>query len=126
MMKRFYLLAGILLGVNCLTSRASDQAVVIPVNFTSFTNQPKVVSEELLQNSAESFSNHPDFGKLPVNAPCKDCYEDLSRRKSDTRYFIGNGSKGTHFFSQQSVGAINYQDAAGNWREINPNLQAPK
>ncbi len=54
-----------------------------------------------------TFYNHPEFGKLPNNAPCVDCVEILDRRTSDYRYFI-DANDHQKFYIQKSLGAINF------------------
>jgi len=123
-MKTFATFVLVLFLGNFLAGAAENQTSQ-PVNFYLFSNQEKKVTEELLKRTPEEFKGHPDLGKLPASSPCRDCFEDVSVRKSDARYFISNGSDGAHFYKQQSVGAINYKDAFGQWREINPALEVP-
>src|SRR5688572_18213238 len=89
-------------------ANATENQTQQPVNFYLFSNQEKLMTDELLERTPEEFRNHPELGKLPAGSPCRDCYEDISMRQADARFFIANGSKGTHFFMQQAVGAINY------------------
>ena len=67
--------------------------------------------------------NHPEQGALPFNAPCSDCVEDLSKRTGVHREFYKkeDGSRTVHI--QQSLGAMNYKDADGYWRTIDPTMQ---
>ena len=46
-------------------------------------------------SSSENFENHPEFGFLPFNAPCEDCFEVIEKRTSNTRYYLKENSKGT-------------------------------
>ena len=115
---------GLFLGFS-LSADAAGNETSQPVNFYLFSNQEKMITDGLLKWTPEEFRNHPDLGKLPAGSPCRDCYEDVSKRQADARYYITKGSNGSHFFKQQSVGAINYKDDNGQWREINPSLQLP-
>ena len=55
-----------------------------------------------------AYYNHPDFGQLPNNAPCKECVEILDRRTGDYRYFI-DANDHQKFYVQKSLGDINYK-----------------
>lgn len=66
---------------------------------------------------------HPEEGKLPYNAPCVDCVEDISARKVDYRLFRGTGSDAGLVYSQSGYGAIHI-DKNGEWISIDPRLRA--
>ena len=92
-------------------------------NLHVFTNRTVNVTDELRELSKE-FQAHPDFGIMPYQGPPDSrCIELLAKRDAYNRYFIKEGSKGTHFFKQQAYSPINYLDAAGQWREINYRLK---
>jgi gliding motility-associated-like protein len=93
-------------------------------NFFTFSEQKKNVNDELDSLSPPSFKTHPDYGILPFNNPCTNCIELPDHRTIDSRFYFEEGSKGKHFYKQQSYGAINYLDKKGWWREINYRLKA--
>ncbi len=95
----------------------------LPYNFSSFSKNEKRISHELDYLTPSNFKSHPDFGKLPYNAPCINCVELEDHRDATSRYFVKAGSKGKRFYKAQSFGAINYLDKNGWWREINYRLQ---
>jgi hypothetical protein len=70
---------------------------MLPVdyNFTSFASRSKMITPELLDNTLDSLENHPDFGILPPDASCIDCYELISERTPYKRKFIRYGTNGT-------------------------------
>jgi len=90
----------------------------LPFQFT--LAQDKISSHQLLDSPGKT-KNHPEQGILPFNAPCSDCEEDLTKRTATRREFYKvekSGSKTFHL--QQSLGAMNYRDADGYWRTIDP------
>ncbi|MDR0802181.1 gliding motility-associated C-terminal domain-containing protein [Fluviicola sp.] len=70
-------------------------------------------------NSPEFYS-HPEFGKLPDNAPCENCVEVLEKRKVDERYFI-NVSDNQEFYTQKALGDL-HQWVNGQWISIEHEL----
>lgn len=69
----------------------------------------------------EEMYNHPEFGKLPYNAPCENCVEVLSKRTSNNRYYVSEEDT-TKFYSQAGFGNINYFKD-GYWRTIDHRLR---
>ena len=79
----------------------------------------------LIPGSGEqtAFAKHPEYGVLPWNAPCTNCYEDLSKRTEYSRYFVLSSQNGVQEYSlQQAYGALHYKDAAGNWVSFDKRL----
>lgn len=92
-------------------------------NYTSFdAPSRKIVSEEMALRTPDKLKANPDYGVLPYNVQCKDCYEVISERTATTRFYIKNGSNGKTIYSQAGASPINYQDANGNWRAIDPRM----
>lgn len=78
-------------------------------NFTSFrqsSESGKNLSSWKKLNLPEYY-HHPEFGKLPFNAPCTECVEILDRRTGDYRYFI-DANDHQKFYVQKSLGDINF------------------
>jgi hypothetical protein len=84
-------------------------------NPLSFTEETREITPELKKLTPAEFHNHPEFGLLPYNAPCSDCYELIHLRTDTTRMFVEKGSEGTRFYSQASYNAMSYKDAEGNY-----------
>ncbi|MFI5173032.1 MAG: T9SS type A sorting domain-containing protein [Chitinophagales bacterium] len=97
-------------------------------NLTSFTDNPPVISAELLALSDSSVYSHPEFGLLPENAPCTDCSELIDQRTLNSRYFIQNGTNGNTFYKQTAFGDLHYYDESGNLISFDRRLKkiAPK
>ncbi|MBC8173916.1 MAG: gliding motility-associated C-terminal domain-containing protein [Chitinophagales bacterium] len=95
-------------------------------DYTHFLQSQKNVSRELIAITSEKDQQHPEFGTLPYNAPCTDCYEDLGKRKPDERYFVKNGTGGKEFYIQRSYGPIHYYDENNFLRTIDWNLYPTK
>ncbi len=85
-------------------------------------------SEENVQNlpywkqfNSDAFESHPEFGKLPHDAPCSECVEVLEKRKENERYFI-NINNPAEFYQQQSYGALHYMKN-GQWITIDSRIR---
>jgi len=79
-------------------------------NYYSFTASDQVdITEELLLLTPKEYHDHPEFGRLPYNAPCTNCYELLQERKDSSRMFVKKGTNGTHFYTQGIYGTFHYQ-----------------
>ncbi len=92
-------------------------------NYTSFTNQSAKITPELESLTNKEFKSHPEYGVLPYNAPCKECFELLQKRDASHRYFVKEGSKGKEFYAQSSYGDLSFKDEHGMLRTIDPRLQ---
>ncbi|HXB40984.1 MAG TPA: gliding motility-associated C-terminal domain-containing protein [Bacteroidia bacterium] len=104
-------------------SPGSSQMVSKEHNYTSFAAPAKKeVSEELAKKTPGNLKNHPEYGILPYNVQCEDCYEVLEDRTATTRRYLKNGTNGSVFYNQSGFNEINYKDAAGNWRAIDPRI----
>lgn len=77
-------------------------------NYVTFTNANVQHISFWKQFNSEAFESHPEFGKLPHDAPCSECVEVLEKRKEDERYFI-NINDPSEFYQQQSYGALHYK-----------------
>lgn len=77
----------------------------------SFDFQPekKYSREDGLKYNEAEYTNHPDFGRLPVDAPYgKRVVEDLSKRTVDERYYIDLDDP-TFFYVQKAATPINFE-----------------
>ena len=92
-------------------------------NYTSFT-QPTVIKNEEALRVNKGFENDPELGVLYPNAPCKHCYEDISKRTETAKTFVKAGSNGTRTITRSSNFPLHYRDTKGQWRtmrsELNP------
>ena len=66
------------------------------------------------------YYTHPEFGKLPENAPCDSCVEVLEKRSIDERYFV-NINRPSEFYSQKALGDL-HQLINGEWVSIEHEL----
>lgn len=91
-------------------------------NFSSFST-PKTggTQEQWDQHNAPQFKNHPEYGKLPKDAPQANVIEVLSKRTANQRFFI-NPEGPSEFYQQTSYGPMHY-DVNGQWISINSSLQ---
>jgi len=92
-----------------------QEMIVNDNNFRTFTPITYDITAELKKLTPIQFQDHPEFGILPFNAPCQNCYELIHKRTDTTRIFVEKGSEGTQFYSQASYGAIHYKDDEGNY-----------
>lgn len=110
----------IVLIILCVKS-FSQVANMVPTspNYTSFSVPSlTVVTDELNNLTPAAFKNNPEYGVLPLNAPCNECIELIHKRTFNNREFIS----GTNVFSQTGYNNINYLDSNGFYREINCHL----
>ena len=93
-------------------------------NFTNFLPAPvQKISSDLLEHTSDNFEQHPEYGILPYNAQCEDCFEIIEKRTSNTRYFIKENSQGTKFYSQASMNDLHYKNEKGEIITIDPRLK---
>ena len=92
-------------------------------NYTSFSVQQAKVTPELDALTSADFKSHPEYGVLPYNAPCKDCFELLQKRDESHRYFVKQGSHGKEFYAQSAYGDLSFKDAEGTFRTIDTRLK---
>src|SRR3954467_4360278 len=78
------------------------------MNYHSFSSDKPVITKELESLTSAEFKSHPEYGKLPYNAPCKDCFELLQKRDETHRYFVMAGTNGRQVDQQTAYGDINY------------------
>lgn len=91
-------------------------------NFTSFLDRTPSNIPAWKKVNAPSFYSHPEFGTLPVDAPCKSCVEDLSKRKSDERYFVSIEDS-NEYFLQKAMGQL-HEWIDGRWISVDHYLSS--
>lgn len=106
----------------------SNQLHVKVYNLESFSTQQKDITKkditkELEELTPSEFYSHPDYGYLPYNAPCEDCYELLQNRTDSARMFVEKGTNGTSFYSQKCYGIFNIKNDNGQLISIDPRLK---
>lgn len=80
-------------------------------NYTTFTSKASPsITDELIKLTPKAFQSHPEFGILPYDAPCENCFELIHERKDSSRMFVEKGSNGTHFYSQSIYGIFHYNE----------------
>lgn len=90
-------------------------------NLTSFPVSELKNPDEWRKYNDPKYYSHPDFGRLPKNAPCENCVEVLEKRTVDERYFINlNDTK--EFFMQRALGDLHHL-VNGEWVTIDPSLR---
>lgn len=92
-------------------------------NFRDFYSYEKVVTKELSKRTPKELKNHPEYGVLPWDAPCSDCFELLDERTATHRHFIKNGTDGKEFLIQESKGAMHFRNPMGQWQTIDHHLR---
>lgn len=118
----FYLLVGVLFSFINITL-AQNPMKVKSFNFTTFHQQAKNISKDLLQLTPKAYHQHEEFGVLPYNAQCNNCEELLHKRTEHERYFIATASKGKHFYAQKSLTPLHYKNNRGEWITIDWRLK---
>lgn len=84
-------------------------------NFYTFTPDVKMDISKEPALFPDSLRNHPEFGILPFNAQCTNCYEEIGKRTRYTRFFVEPGTDGTHTYSQSSYFPLHYKNDDGYW-----------
>lgn len=84
-------------------------------NFYTFTPDVKMDISKEPALFPDSLRNHPEFGIVPFNAQCTNCYEELGKRTRYTRYFVEPGTNGKHHYSQSSFFPLHYKNQDGFW-----------
>lgn len=119
-MKKVFIWGGFFL-ISILTK--AQEMAPRAYNFYSFASTKSDASDELKKLVPASYHAHPEFGVLPYNAPCSNCYELIDKRTDSTRMFVEKGSEGTKFYSQAAYGKIHYTDADGNLIAYDPRIK---
>ncbi|MBK6699588.1 MAG: hypothetical protein IPG55_06740 [Saprospiraceae bacterium] len=84
-----------LLIIDLKAQKGVDVAGVKEYNFTTSLPTPvRQISANLLDQMDDKYKALPEFGLLPYDAPCKDCYEIIDKRTSNTRYYVKENSNG--------------------------------
>jgi len=91
-------------------------------NFSHFTSDDAVdMNAELKRLTPTEFHQHPEFGVMPYDPPCENCFELIHERQVSSRMFVKKETNGTHFFSQAIYGTFHYHD--NGWqRTYDPRL----
>jgi len=84
----------------------------VPYNYRTFSTSAE----------AMPFSVHPEEDRLPYNAPCINCKEDISRRTENTRFFTGTGPDAGKTYSQAGYTPLHMQ-RNGQWVTIDTRLR---
>lgn len=90
-------------------------------NFNDFNNESETSNNYLWTELNKGYEEHPEFGKLPHNAPCSDCIELLGKRKVDLRHYVSN--KDTSVFYIQRGNQPLHAKVNENWVSINHHLK---
>jgi len=93
-------------------------------NFSTFSAiNPLSVSADLDSLTSDAYKSHPEYGRLPGNAQCKDCEEIIEKRTIDSRYFLKKGTHGRAFYVQKSYGPMHYYDSLNRLITIDSKLK---
>ncbi len=88
-------------------------------NYSSFRQLHKNITAALTAHTSPAMQHHPEFGILPYNSPCTDCYELLDKRTLNERFYIKSDGS---FVNEKAYGAYNYRDANGFIRAVDPHI----
>jgi gliding motility-associated-like protein len=99
-----------------------NSALSTTPNYTTFTTPVKQVSEEATTNNI-GYEQHPEIGMLFAEAPCRNCYELISKRTEISKTFIKAGTNGADIMQQTSSGPMHYKGPNGVWLTIKSRLQ---
>ena len=114
----------LLIFIFSIASAEAQYSSLSQLNFSHFTTVERKNVDEVLMLISPNYKNHPDVGVLPIKSQKKNEYVELvDKREACSSYFVERGTNGSHFILQQSYTPLNYKDANGWWREINPRLK---
>ncbi len=94
-------------------------------NFSTFTRVRYNRSAEVAASN-KGYERDPELGVLFANAPCSDCYELLDKRTETQKYFVKEGTNGSHFILQSGSAPLHYKDARGRWRTVTDRAEEEK
>ncbi len=115
---RYYILGIVLFYVPLLYGQMQTKVY----NYTKFTSKSSPdITEELMKQTPEELRSHPEFGFLPYDAPCDDCFELLDKRTDTSRMFVRKGTNGSYFYSQGFYGTPHF-DKEGYKLSLDPRL----
>ncbi|MEI8280558.1 MAG: PKD domain-containing protein [Bacteroidota bacterium] len=100
---------------------AADGMMTKENNYKSFFKPVKDNDPEIALHN-KGYENDPELGMLFAEAPCKDCYELISKRTETSKTFVKKGSNEEQLYMQSSTMAMHYKDAQGKWRTIRSTL----
>ena len=103
----------------------NNAMVAVAPNYSSFAVPVQSnITTQLSNQTPASYQNNPEYGVLPLNAPCDQCVELIHKRTDYAREYV----EGTKIYSQTGYNKINYVDSNGYYREIDyylyPTLQS--
>lgn len=105
-----------------ISSWAQTMHVKVP-NYSTFTPTQTVSSGVQDKLSSPKAKEHPEYGVLPYNAPCSNCFELLDKRTETSRVFV-DAKDESHIYSQQSQLPVSYKEVAnGPWLTIDHRLK---
>lgn len=105
-----------------ISSWAQTMNVKVP-NYNSFTPEKNLAPKLLDKLSSPAAKEHPEYGILPYNAPCSNCFEWLDKRTETSRTFVDVNDE-AHIYSQQSQLPVCYKPAPNSpWRTIDYRLK---
>lgn len=91
-------------------------------NLTTFPSNSRTISNEMEAMTTSHSKHHPEYGYLPMDAPCEDCFELIDARTENTRTYIVNESGGSHTWVQTANGPIHSMNTGGDWITIDGRL----
>lgn len=101
-------------------------------NYLTFKSKAPKITQELRDMTPHEYQSNPEFGVLPYNAPCDNCYELIHKRTDTTKYYVENGTYGGKFYSQTLLGTFHFMEGGftssydGHLQPINNNYYVAK
>lgn len=120
---RLFLIAGLFMLSMPVWTQVADSSGINSYNFISFSENNRIIDQELLELTDPAYYAHPEFGSVPFNTICKDCIELIDRRTSNSRYYVKKGTRGSNFFVQTSSSDLHYKNSENEWLTIDPRLK---
>ena len=124
---RFLTLTTLLCLVVFLSEKASSKNMGMEPKTLNFSSFPSISSltldNEQKKFTPVNFTKHPEFGLLPHNTQCSDCFELIQERTTYSRVFLKKNSNGNVKYYQKAYDPLHYKDENGNYRTIDKRLR---
>ncbi len=110
------------------SDQGDDKPLMQPkvYNFYTFTPEVKMDVSKDPKLFPDSLREHPEFGVLPYNTQCKNCYEEIGKRTAYSRHFVEPGTNGKHHYSQKSFFPLHYKNKDGFWVTLDHRMKPLK
>ena len=121
--KNFFLVILLMFTTISFAQEAQEGMKVKSQNYSSFSSRTAVITPELISKTSAIGQQHPEFGILPSQAPCADCYELVDDRTEFSRVnYVSEGNKPFAFDLNTDIISNEYLEGCFQLGQHYPNL----